>query len=723
MQVTRSIICEECKLPRKSRRWFDVCDVCVRKVPKVQCGACARRVGRLTHDSPFCLECSRRLSKVMIVCEKCGRTDYAFMSYPGHCRKCYNNAVHRKNVKLRLRKFVCGTCGLTKTSLPNAEMICKSCYEKRRTSKGRCTVPGCRASILHKKLQLCRNHHADRQAPKRLNKYIKSYDSPFPQNVRYFLALTTKLGLADCNIDDRSVRARDLCKYRAVGEYLQSHELPEILTWQAIHEALPKARKRGERGRIRVHFIRSGLLELGHHILSEQFVQYQRERLLEEWLRSAPVMFVEHVTAFEKWASEGMLNPKLAINLHEAQPLANTSGDIRKTIKTVIRFLNWCVKRDISSLANINENTVASYKETLFWQLECSACRKRIPLDVANTKSCSNQECRAINPYVKIRRLARASVSQDIVKLRTFFNWAQLHDVVPENPFTYNTDKFRSGTFTVRNKRGQMVEISAFIRRYKDKVVEHLFSYMASPDADPEEALVLYLIFFHLLSVTELRNAKIPSLVAAVENPTGECDRARDFEYLLLPVRQSSRGLQSPRREGPIMKYAKKAAWWLRPLLERYFEKRKRIGISEYLFVGRYQRTQNKPVCDTQIHDLVQRASQRVLNGVVNPRDLRGTVAAIRADTSKRRGAILTKLGYTRKWATRFNYLETVLLELKTTPRRHQLNSASPQRGRSEVSGARCAERASEAGARGRTNKTKRAFDNSDSVRERRQAL
>ena len=35
----------------------------------------------------------------------------------------------------------------------------------------------------------------------------------------------------------------------------------------------------------------------------------------------------------------------------------------------------------------------------------------------------------------------------------------------------------------------------------------------------------------------------------------------------------------------------------------------------------------------------------------------------------------------------------------------HQPNSASPQRGRSEVSSARCAERASEAGARGRTNK------------------
>src|SRR5688572_21578984 len=215
-------------------------------------------------------------------------------------------------------------------------------------------------------------------------------------------------------------------------------------------------------------------------------------------------MYVQHVSAFEKWASEGMLNPKLDINLHESKPLANTSEDIRKTINTVIRFLKWCVKRDICSLANINESTVARYKETLFWQLECSACRKRIPLDGAKTNEiCSNQECQAINSYVKIRRLARASVVQDIVKLRTFFNWAQLHDIVPENPCTYNTDKFRSGTFTVMNKRGQMVEISASIRRYDNNIVERLFSYMASPDADTKEALVLYLIFFHLLTVTE----------------------------------------------------------------------------------------------------------------------------------------------------------------------------------------------------------------------------
>src|SRR5687767_13136939 len=118
MQVTRSIICEECKVPRKSRQWFDVCDLCVRKLPKVQCAACVRKVRRLQPDSPLCLECSRSLSTQTIVCEKCGRADYPLISDPGHCRKCYLNAVHRKNVELRLRKFVCSACGLTKTSLP-----------------------------------------------------------------------------------------------------------------------------------------------------------------------------------------------------------------------------------------------------------------------------------------------------------------------------------------------------------------------------------------------------------------------------------------------------------------------------------------------------------------------------------------------------------------------------------------------------------------------------
>ena len=89
------------------------------------------------------------------------------------------------------------------------------------------------------------------------------------------------------------------------------------------------------------------------------------------------------------------------------------------------------------------------------------------------------------------------------------------------------------------NERGEMIEISDSIRRYDDDVVERLCHYMVAPDADPEEALVLYFIIFHQLTVTEICKAKLPSLAAETQRHR---DRAKDFEYLLLPVREPSRG-------------------------------------------------------------------------------------------------------------------------------------------------------------------------------------
>jgi hypothetical protein len=232
---------------------------------------------------------------------------------------------------------------------------------------------------------------------------------------------------------------------------------------------------------------------------------------------------------------------------------------------------------------------------------------------------------------------------------------------VLENPLAHEVSV--NNTFTAMNERGEMIEISDSIRRYADDVVERLCRYMVTPDTDTREALVLYLIIFHQLTVTEICKAKLPSLAAETR---GTCDRARDFEYLLLPVRKPTRGQLSRGREDPILKYTKEAASWLRPLLERYFEKRRNNVGSEYLLVGPCHRTRNnRPVTHRTISRLVHKASQRVLNAMISPRDLRNTAAAIRANKSKRRGAILTKLGYSSERATRFNYLETFLLQPK----------------------------------------------------------
>jgi site-specific recombinase XerD len=383
---------------------------------------------------------------------------------------------------------------------------------------------------------------------------------------------------------------------------------------------------------------------------------------LAKYLKSTPVIFVDYVAAFERWASQGMLNPKLDMEPPESRPLTNTPRAILGTVKVVGIFLQWCVKRNILSLAEVNQSTIESYKETLFWQYECQVCGKRAHVDVDKTsEKCGDGECQAMNACVKIRRLTRGSVTEITVKLRTFFNWAQLHNLVLENPLRHEV--FAQNTFTAMNERGEMIEISDSIRRYEDNVVERLGHYIVTPDADLREALVLYFIIVHKLTVTEICKAKLPSLAAETR---GTCDRAKDFEYLLLPVRQRTRGQLSRGREDPILKYPKEAAWWLRPLLERYLKQRRNNVGSEYLIVGPcHLARNNRPVSKRTINRLVHRASQRVLNAMISPRDLRNTAAAIRANKSKRRGAILTKLGYSSERATRFNYLETFLLEPK----------------------------------------------------------
>jgi hypothetical protein len=178
------------------------------------------------------------------------------------------------------------------------------------------------------------------------------------------------------------------------------------------------------------------LFELGNLFLQEElWSKYRQERLLEKYLKSTPVIFVEHVAEFERWVSQGMLNPKLEMDPPESQPLTSTAREILETVKAVGIFLEWCVQHNICSLAEVNQSTIESYKESLFWQHECKGCGKRAHLDVDETSGKSGDgECQAMHSYVKIRRLTRASVSSITTKLRTFFNWAQLHNhIFPKN--------------------------------------------------------------------------------------------------------------------------------------------------------------------------------------------------------------------------------------------------------------------------------------------------
>jgi hypothetical protein len=361
-------------------------------------------------------------------------------------------------------------------------------------------------------------------------------------------------------------------------------------------------------------------------------------------------------------------------NVEEVQgALTIAPRTMLERMSAVTRFLNFCVTHNTESLAQIGPSLIAKYQQTILWQLECKECHKRIPFDSqVSIEKCPNKECDGIKSYIRIRRLTRGSLGGAISHLRVFFDWAELHGLVKSNPFAAIVCG-RSKAFTIRNERGEMIEIAEAIRRYDDSVVEKLCADIVAPDADPEEAIVLYFIIFHLLENWDLRNLRIPS------------SQAKQCEYLELPMRQVTRGKRSVARKETKVMFHPKALPWLRPILERYYKKRAsmvKVEHQRHFLVNERTARCNKSVTKIYVTDVVRRVSLKVLGGVVTASELRNTAADISVQHSNRRGAILTCMGYSALAATRFNYLERFPLQLKKTPRwRGRTNRATELAG------------------------------------------
>src|SRR5260370_14597387 len=134
-RLSRSIICEICSQPRRVARQVDVCNSCTHKMTKISCGSCARLVNQLEPISGHCHRCAKRVSKVEIVCERCGLSDYPYIRDVVHCRKCHRSTVKRSDWRKSLpRTVACLICGETKASWKKKEQVCQACDNKRRNS-------------------------------------------------------------------------------------------------------------------------------------------------------------------------------------------------------------------------------------------------------------------------------------------------------------------------------------------------------------------------------------------------------------------------------------------------------------------------------------------------------------------------------------------------------------------------------------------------------------
>lgn len=669
--ITRSIICQVCNRSRQTQSWFDVCPACARNLPKMRCDACNRRRFQLQPDSPICHGCLNKLLKDKVFCATCGLTDYAFKSDPTRCRPCHgkvNLIIWKESWS---RRIVCSSCGKEKRAWKKSGMTCSSCERKQTSGNLKCLFPGCDKLMQIQRSQLCTLHHEDQKAPTLLRKYFETYSSPFLKNHFYMAQLGSTINWEAVDKGRVRIRGRDLERLRAFGSFLETYELPEVLTWQAIDQALPRLSRTNAK---RIGFIRSCLFELGDLLAERKEIQDRSSHLHEKGLRRSlqrcPSSFQGQVSGFQQWLFNGMLNPTTHLPL-KAKPLTVAPLTIVERVRAVIRFLNFCEAHDVVSLSQIGPAVIGKYQQSMLWQWECKKCHNRLPLESPRqTTKCANEECEAVDSYVRARRLARGTLISNISHLRTFFDWAQLHRLVSANPFSTIVCG-GARTFTVRDESGKLSEISESIRRYDDGAVEKLCAYIVSPNADPEEAVVLYFIIFHLLTNSDLQNLRITPSVKTDRGLPHASRRENNFECLYLPLRQLTRGKRSVTRTDTRIIFRRKALSWLIPILESYYEKRAGLVKSKHqlhFLVGERTARCNKPVTKGYVADRVRKASLRVLGGVITASDLRRTAADMVALRSKRRGAILTPMGYSALAATRFNYLERFPLQPKKRP-------------------------------------------------------
>ena len=313
----------------------------------------------------------------------------------------------------------------------------------------------------------------------------------------------------------------------------------------------------------------------------------------------APTVFLEHVSDFWRWAESGMPNPKLQLLPMTIPILSNSPRAILDTILSTTSFLTWCESHNLVSLAAIDARVFADYQRSLFWQYECEDCHTRVAFEPGRLiESCANKECKAKQSYRLTGRVTRKFVQWQSSHLRVFFNWAQLHGLVVDNPVAHEMCKINSRTFTAVDGRGKYTEMGDAIRRYDDMVIERLCAYIVSPDTDPEEALILYLIIFHLCTVAETCSLGIPSQVKCGPGQT-PASSAEDYQYLFLPRSAMTRGRLKPRRAQTKLVFPRKALSWLVPLLERHYERRNQLVSAEhhsYLLAVKWRARHNTPV-------------------------------------------------------------------------------------------------------------------------------
>jgi hypothetical protein len=572
----------------------------------------------VSQETGLCPRCTKIAARSQGTCTKCSRFTVIYNQHNWVCHPCH--ALLLRRVRSRARGEVeCSVCGKVHPSFCVGRAICQACWRAERNGHAICVRCKKLKIIFGKAERLCRQCYKDHLAPKALCAYVENFTTPFPYNQVLFEILAA-------TIDWQSVNQKTDRRFRVFGRFLQAHEFKEPLTWEAIEEALPAL---GQTNRNNPKLVRASLIDLGHVLAgkgkleSREAYAARRDALLP--ITQAPQYIQPLLERYATWLWERKTRPSNVCDHMEA----------------LASFWSWCNRRGIRSPAEVQTTLVKDYVLALYWQWQCSACGVTAefePRERRAPQTCGH--CGALQSLTKVKRYAQNTVRLQRAKLLVFFDWCKIDRIVLMNPV--------------------QVKIPApipTIRHYPPEVIRQLCAYIAAVDSDPTEAISLYLILFHALSVWELRHVRIP-VVRPLRQGTSVPSLSEAY-YLIVPKPSPSLGDRSPGRPDVRLDFHPSAASWLRNLLDRYEHQRRQIvqnPANEYLFVSSMSARRDMPVGKAFFWHAIRRASLRVLGGACSPNILRKTVGIMFAD---RAGAgILHWMGWNDQQAFAYTWAE-----------------------------------------------------------------
>jgi hypothetical protein len=562
------------------------------------------------------------------LCPRCSQEKPIYDYSSGLCRACYG--IRSNNLRLSKAKqvqVVCSVCGKIRSSHLLGRAICQACWLAEQNGIRHCNTCGKVKVIYFRAQALCKQCYDDQLAPARLRRYVEEFTTPYPYDQYLF-------GLLVTTIRWDLVHSRNLAQIRHFGHFLQLHPLGNPLTWDAIDKLLTDF---GSAKRPSTLLLRACLLDLGHLLAAQGLLErhdiYMAKRRALLPIATAPG---EVQLLLTKYAN--------ALWKREATP-----ADVRKHMEVLASFWVWCQERSFQTPEVISSRIVKQYLLSLLWQWDCSACRQHMacnPAERKAPKAC--QHCGTLRSVTKVRRYSQSTVRLYRSKLWVFFDWTKSNRLVTVNPV-----------------QEPPIQPSQKIQCYLPEVIRQLCSYVASPDADPIEGFVLYLILFHAFSTWELRHVQMPDL-PLVNGIIQQVPLAEAY-YVRVLRPSPSRGKHSPGRPRLRQEFPDAASSWLKPLLKRFEQTRQPFvenTKNPYVLIAQGVAHHLAPVSEGVVTEIVRRASLRILGMVCSPSVLRKTVATILSD--QQGPGILHWLGWGQQQAFAYAWVPREVISPQT---------------------------------------------------------